>query len=111
MALTWNWNKKMGECIYENGTKVNLYLGNALVIAIKENEDETYELNWFFADNDHTKNILGLAKGHENIMKDWGIKKIRFDVRYEKVPKLVSLFARAKMEMEIELYIGEEPKA
>lgn len=110
MAIQWKWDDKMGECIYEDGTKVNLYQGNCLTIAIMEHENESYSLAWFFADEGHMKNMLGLAKGHDNIMEDWGIKKIRLDTRYKNVPKIVSAFARAKMEIEIELYIGEKPK-
>lgn len=110
MAIQWKWDDKMGECIYKDGTKVNLYQGNCLTIAVNEHDNGTYSLSWFFADEYHMKNILGLAEDHINIMKDWGIKKIRFDTRYKSVPKIVSAFARAKMEIEIELYVGEKEK-
>lgn len=110
MALKWDWKDKMGEVIYENGTEADLYQGNALAIAIVEFVDETYTLAWFFSDEGHMKNMLGLTKGYDNCMKESGIKRIRLDTRYKSVPKIVSAFAKAKMEIEIELYVGEEPK-
>ena len=108
MALRWDWTDKMGECIYKDGTKVNLYQGNCLTIAVMEHENDTYNLCWFFADERHMRAILGLTKGDDNIMKDWGIKRLRLDTRYKSVPEIVSTFAKAKMEIEIELYTGEE---
>lgn len=108
MALRWDWNDKMGECVYEDGTTVNLYQGNGLMIAIHEHEDDTYNLAWFFVDEAHAKNMLGLTKGYDNCMADAGIKTIRLNTNYKSVPKIVSLFAKAKMNIMIELYTEEE---
>lgn len=106
MAIQWKWDDKMGEVIYKNGATADLYQGNALTIAIYKYADDTYTLAWFFADEGHMKNMLGLSKGYDNAMKNLGIEKIRLDVRYKSVPKIISAFAKAKMEIEIELYDG-----
>lgn len=109
MAIRWNWKDKIGEVIYKDGTKHSLYQGNALLIALSEHKNGTYTLAWFFADENHMKNMLGLTKDYkDNSMTD--CKRIRLDVRYKSTPKIVSTFARAKMEIEIELYVGEEPQ-
>ena len=102
MAIRWDWKDKMGEVIYKNGTEADLYQGNAMAIAIVEFADDTYNLAWFSADEG--------TKGYDNCMKESGIKKLRLNTRYKSVPKIVSAFAKAKMEIEIELYIEEEPK-
>lgn len=108
MAYQWNWSDKMGECIYRSGQKINLYKGNGLVIAIQEFEDNTYSMVWFWADKDHMKNMLGLKKGYDNYMKGWGITKFRFNTQYKDVPDIIAALAKAKMEIEIELYSGKE---
>lgn len=109
MALRWDWKDKLGECIYEDGTKVNLYEGNCLTIAVKEHEKGTYTLAWFFADEEHMKNMLGLTKGYEgNDMASFGIKRIRLNTNYKSVQKIVSCIAKAKWNIEIELYSEEE---
>lgn len=110
MALTWDWKDKMGEVIDKNGTKANLYQGNALIIAIYEHQDNTYDLAWFFIDEAHMKNMLGLTKGYNNCMEKSGIKKLKLDTRYKSIPKIVSAFAKAKMKIEIKLYVGKETK-
>ena len=63
MSLNWEWKDKMGTCTYEDGTKCNLYRGNAFTIAVYEDEKEnTYQMVWFAADEAHMKNMLGLNK-------------------------------------------------
>ena len=111
MALRWDWSDKMGECILDTGEKINLYQGNGLAIAIREYEDETYNLVWFWADKEHMKTMLGLRKavtGYDNCMKDWGIKKFRLNTQYKTTPDIVTALAKAKMTIEIELYSGKE---
>lgn len=104
MALNWQWNDKMGECIYENGHKSNLYRGNAFIIATNEFEDNTYNLAWFAADETHMKNMLGLTKGYDNIFKDWGITEIKLDTSYKETAKFIQMIARSKTPIKIELY-------
>lgn len=107
MAITWDWTDKMGECEMQ-GKKLNLYRGNAFCIALNEftNEEgtEQYYMEWFAADEEHMKNMLGLKKDYDNIMEDWGITAIRLDTRYKETAKMVQLFARARMNITIELY-------
>lgn len=104
MALVWDWKNKMGKVIYKNGVEDMLYKGNCLTVAIREFEDNTYQLNWFACDKGHFKRMLGLEKGTENIMKDWGIKKIELDLNYEGSKDMVNLMTKAEMEITFELY-------
>lgn len=108
MAYSWNWSDKMGECILYTGEKMNLYQGNGLAIAIQEFENDTYNVVWFWADKEHMKNMLGLNKGYDNCMTDWGIKKFRLNTQYKTVSDIVAALAKAKMTVEIELYNGKE---
>ena len=103
MSLNWEWKDKMGTCTYENGVKNNLYRGNALTIAIHE-DSENYNLVWFAADENHLKNMLGLTKGYENIMKNWGITELELNTEYKETVKIVNLMAKAKMKITIKLY-------
>lgn len=63
MALRWDWNKKIGELIIQQGEKqfnISIYKGNALAIFIheyKNNEGkEVYSMYNFFCDKEHFKN-------------------------------------------------------
>lgn len=111
MALIWQWNDQMGTAKHVEGYTLNLYRGNAFVIALYEWEEEKgdkfYNLHWFAAGEDHMKNMLGLNKGYTNCFKDFGIEEIRLDVNYKETAKLVQMFAKAKLEIKIELYKGE----
>jgi hypothetical protein len=97
----------MGECIYQDGKKSNLYRGNALVIAVNEWEQDgrnLYSLAWFAADEKHFKNMLGLSKEFkENSFEDFGIKELTLNTRYKETEKIVALLARAKAEVTINL--------
>lgn len=104
MSLNWNWSDKIGSCTYNYGLKCNLYRGNAFVIAIHEREDHTYDLAWFAADEAHLKNLLGLNKGYDNIMQDWGIVELELNTEYKETTKIVNLMAKAKMKITIKLY-------
>lgn len=103
MSLNWEWKDKMGTCTYEDGTKCNLYRGNAFTIAIHE-DSGYYNLAWFAADETHMKNMLGLNKGYENIMKKWGITQLELNTEYKETVKIVNLMAKAKMKITIKLY-------
>lgn len=105
MSLNWQWSDKMGECVYNNGYKSNLYRGNALTIAINENDkDNTYTLAWFAADEAHLKNMLGLTKGYDNVFKEFGIKTLRLNTEYKETQTIIKLLAKAKVPVTIELY-------
>ena len=71
MALTWEWSEKCGEITLEQKTEsgdwrqfpLSLYKGNAFLIMLAENdEDNTYQMFGFFADKEHAKACLGLAR-------------------------------------------------
>jgi hypothetical protein len=104
MSLNWQWDDKMGEVIYDNGERNTLYQGNALTIAVHHTDDGCYSLVWFAADKEHLRNLLGTAKGHENVMQHWGIRTIRLNTHYRSVPGIVSEFAKAKMPITVELF-------
>ena len=72
-----------------------------------ENGTDMYSLYSFFADEKHAKNCLGLTKGHTNIFEDGGtkFKKLRLNkAKSRNWKKIVSLFAQAFDNIEIELY-------
>ena len=83
MALTWEWKNLSGtitEINYGKEHTFNFYEGNALMIVLNEYKDENgedmYNLHWFFCDEAHAKNCLGLAKGHENMLEENSVKNI-----------------------------------
>ena len=107
MALQWQWTDKMGECVYQDGKKSNLYRGNAFVIAVNEwSQDgrDLYSVAWFAVDEQHFKNMLGLSKEFkENSFEDFGIKEMTLNTRYKETEKIVALLARAKAETTVHL--------
>lgn len=107
MALRWDWNDKMGEIIHENGARINLYQGNAYMIGIVDLPEDQYQLAYFAADKEHLKNMLGLNKGTDNIIKGWGIKTIRLNLKYKTVPDIIALLCKAGLELEIITYKEE----
>lgn len=115
MALTWKWDEKCGEVTessWNPETKekklytFTMYDCNGLAMWLWENETQ-YELRGFFADEEHAKNCLGLAKGyHDNIHDNW--VKVRLNVAYPKMRKLANLLIKAFDNLEIELYKEEK---
>ncbi len=115
MALNWSWSEKCGEAVFEQNGKeftTSLYQGNAYLIFIyefEENGDKMYNLWTFWADKEHAKRCLGLAKGDEyyNLYND-GIdilKKIRINKeKYHKASELVGLLVKAFDDLAIEIY-------
>ena len=119
--LLWDRSEKIGECEIvqkHNGEDVhftlNLYNGNALLIAEYEyNDTETGErmcqLQWFFLDEYHMKNMLGLNKkdGYtSNTLSE--IKKLRLNkAKCKDIDKIVKAFAKAFDTLTIELYKEE----
>lgn len=78
------------------------------------NEDgiDKYALYTFFADETHAKNCLGLTKNHDNIFTNGGygaeIVKIRINKKKSRnYKKIVSLFAQAFDNIDIEIFSGE----
>ena len=74
MALTWDFNEKVGEATFlqdYNGEQktytVNLYVGNAYLIFIYEFKDvqDRYSLFGFFADKTHMNRCLGIDKKYK----------------------------------------------
>ena len=118
MAIIWDWDKKIGRCFMtatdKDGNKgvaeLDLYQGNAYLIAIQEDkEEETYQLVWFATDKNHLKNMLGLSKGFDNCIKDWGILSIHLNgAKYKDAAEVAGLFLKAKMDTEFILYRKED---
>ena len=125
MALHWEWDDKCGELycsqIYSDGTTkdftVSLYQGNACLIMLNEFKDpDTGENMWtmwnFFADKDHMKRCLGLAKlsdGTRENCFDHGtmkINKLRLNKAKNRFWKdIILAFAQAFNDMTIEVYL------
>ena len=70
MALHWDFTAPAGTITltqYGDTFTLNLYQGNATLIAVHEFTDEhgteLYNVCWFFLDDSHAKRCLGLTKG------------------------------------------------
>lgn len=104
MALHWNWEECMGTCTDKNGNRVKLYRGNAFMIAIHEDDEtNTYQLVWFFADRNHMKNCLGLNKGEPpcSFVNEW--KHFHLNSYYNESFEFAKAVAKAKLETMITL--------
>ena len=123
MALTWSWNGKIGEAVFDNiylsdPTKeltINLYEGNALLIMIngykdKETGKNMYDMFGFFCDKTHMNNCLGLTKGHYNIYAENGrLKRISFNKAKSKNYKtIIPALVKAFDDIEIKIYTEED---
>lgn len=82
MALRWDFKCKAGTVTQVgNGheSTVSFYEGNSLMIVLHEYEkggQNYYDLLWFFLDEAHAKNCLGLSKGHYNMFGEYGITRL-----------------------------------
>lgn len=124
MALTWNWNKKVGELFTEQtiGGETRqfvhpLYNGNALLIMTNEWEEdgvEKYGMYNFWVDEHHMKACLGLIKNADgvkrNIYKDGWDKwtKIRLSKSCRDLNKIVKALVAGFDSIIIEIYTEEE---
>ena len=122
MALHWSWNEKCGEGTFvqtiqekEREFTVSFYEGNAFLIMLNEFKDDdgtdVYTMYNFFADKDHAKRCLGLAKNSDgekwNILSAHGTtwKKIRLNkAKSHNWKQLVTMFAQAFDNITIEIY-------
>lgn len=104
MSLTWNWQKRMGTATTANGITLTLYRGNAFMIALRETE-ETYQLEWFFADKEHMKNCLGFSKQYNECFSHFEITHMKLDTRYKETAIFLQHLATAnRYPITIELY-------
>lgn len=110
MALRWSFKEKAGtvtEIIDGQEYTYNFYEGNALMIVLheyEENGEQYYNLHWFFGDEAHAKNCLGLAKGHENMFGENGIARLTiYRTNCRKWKKILDLFVKAFPHIAIEL--------
>lgn len=108
MSLNWQWNDKVGEVTDERGYTCNIYRGNAFMIAVNEytkDGGDYYSLAWFFADERHAKNCLGLSKEYkENSPSDYNWTKFKLNTKYKETGKFIKMLADAKAKVNIELY-------
>ena len=86
MALTWDWNNKIGELLIKQGEReftMSVYEGNALAIFLHEFTDEEgtekYTMYQFFCDKEHFKNC---AKA-----KDWNYAEEWVRLTLTRVPR------------------------
>lgn len=115
--LRWDRNDKIGEADIiqrihgeETPFTLNLYNGNALLISEYEYDDtETGErmcqLQWFFGDEEHMKNMLGLnpRKGFgENVLTE--ITELRLSKKCKDLEKIVKAFTKAFDNITIKIY-------
>lgn len=116
MAVTWNWDAKVGEAIIEQTFDgiprrftVNLYNGNCYLIFIREweqDDKQMYSMFGFFADKEHMNRCLGLKKNYDNMfnMDYQKLKKLRLSKDCRHLKEIADAFMRAMDEVEIEVY-------
>ena len=115
--LTWNWDNIVGTAEIKQGDKTftfNLRNGNALLIAHYEyttsDGKEMGDLQWFFCDEQHMKNMLGLNKKQgftDNCLKE--ITKLRLNKsKCRDLNKIVKAFTEAFDNITIEIYSDKE---
>ena len=117
MALQWSVKEKAGT-VTENreGSEITLpfYEGNALMIVTHEYEkdgQQLYDMQWFFMDEYHAKNCLGLAKGHDNMFGAGGIVSLTiYREHCRQWQKLVTLFTKAFPKIAVDI-LESEPKS
>ena len=119
MALTWEWSELSGtitENNYGKDVTFNFYEGNAMMIVLNEFKDEDgtdrYNLHWFFCDEAHAKNCLGLAKGKESMFEPGQVKKlVIYRDNCHQWEKIVKVFTKAFPDVEIILRAKKEVTA
>lgn len=119
MALVWDWKKLSGtitENNYGKDVTFNFYEGNAMMIVLNEYKDENgtdmYNLHWFFCDEAHAKNCLGLAKGKDNMFEPGQVKRlVIYRENCRQWEKIVWLFAKAFPDVEIVVRARKEDVA
>lgn len=124
MSVNWNWENKVGTleiadpCGSDKTFVLNLYQGNAMLIAVHEYKNEQgrdmYTLYMFFNDEKHLKNVLGMNKKggfSANMLKDDGWLKIRINTKKwwpkgcsMKLSKFVGLLLEGLPDLTIELF-------
>lgn len=124
MAIQWQWNDKIGEAVVQQtvgdetreSTKT-IYEGNAFMIFLNEWDEDgvgKYSMYTFFADENHAKICLGLDKRKKyagNILDDGLIKLIKLRINKKKSrnwKKIITLFAKAFDNIDIEIYSEDE---
>lgn len=127
MSLNWRWDEKCGEAIIRlslgDETKEctkTLYEGNAFLIFLNEwTEDgvDKYNLYTFFADESHAKRCLGITKHVDNTYSNIfesgfdTLVKIRINKKKSRNwKKIVTLFAQAFDNIDIEIYSEDDKK-
>lgn len=126
MAIQWQWDDKIGEAVIqqtvEGETKEyrkNIYGGNCFMIFLNEwdeGEHHMYSLYTFFADERHAKICLGLDRTNQdigNILDDGVNKLVKLRINKKKChiwKKIVTLFAQAFDNIDIEIYTEENEK-
>ena len=102
--LKWDFTKRIGYCEFKyNGERQHwgIYQGNAFAIMCWEN-DTQYQVMTFWADEQHAKNCLGLAKGYDNIYADYEGLYFWLDGNYDVSYKIVKLLRKAKINFTLE---------
>ena len=104
MALTWDWNKRIGTAYFKSDVygdfEISLYQGNAFLIMLNEYENDgkdVYDMFGFFVDEPHMKKCLGISKGCENLYDNeiYTLVKVDIDKNYLYLDKLIKALVKA----------------
>lgn len=116
MALNWDWNKKVGEAVFDcDGRKerVNLYEGNALLIFIWEDDESSkYQMKLFLMNKDHAKNCFGISKDYKDNILDTPngrLTEIKFYTDKSRYyPIVIDCIAKAKWTQDVKIILSIE---
>lgn len=111
MGLMWNFDKRIGiveltDKQTEQKYEWSLYQGNAFAIMINEkigDNEDLYRVENFWADEEHAKRCLGLAKGFDNLLTDDVSYDYKFilNAEYEHCLKIAKLLRKAGISFEM----------
>ena len=114
MALMWDWKEKVGTAKLANRERkefeLSLYNGNALLIALfeyKQDNEDMYNMHWFFVDKPHMNRMLGLTKGTSNCLNAEGYKITELSLDTAKCKNMwdiVKAFVKAFGDITIKFY-------
>ena len=111
MALTWDWNNKIGELLIKQRDReftMSVYEGNALAIFLHEFTDddgvEKYNMYQFFCDKEHFKNCVNA--------KDWNYAEEWVRLTLTRIPRSdLWLLIKDLAKRGVEVVIRAEVKA
>lgn len=97
----------IGEIEFDAGCVCDLYSGNALMIALKEdkhNGEVHRAIAWFAADIVHLNKMLGLINGHTSMFDSNSLHRVKLDRNYSRTKEIVNVLMNYNQPITIEIF-------